>query len=101
MTMNTKPRPLHPTRERVRCPVCHEVSYSAAGVHPQCAMQQADSLRMQRVKRRAKVEQKATAGSDIRPWQKVCPKCRAVVHVRNKACCCGHAFRPSAGGRRA
>ena len=27
---------------RVRCPVCHEAVYSRAGIHPQCAVRQAD-----------------------------------------------------------
>ncbi len=27
---------------RVRCPVCHEEVYSAAGVHPQCAERVSD-----------------------------------------------------------
>jgi hypothetical protein len=28
--------------DRVRCPVCHETVYSRAGIHPQCAVRQAD-----------------------------------------------------------
>jgi hypothetical protein len=30
---------------RVRCPVCHEAVYSRAGIHPQCAVRQADPPR--------------------------------------------------------
>ena len=30
--------PLKPTSTRVRCPVCHEIVYSTAGIHPQCAV---------------------------------------------------------------
>jgi hypothetical protein len=31
------------------CPVCGTVSYSREGIHPQCAEQQADAPRMERV----------------------------------------------------
>lgn len=27
---------------RARCPVCHETVYSRSGIHPQCAVRQAD-----------------------------------------------------------
>ncbi len=37
--------PLSPLSTRVRCPVCHEVVYSRAGIHPQCAVRQADPPR--------------------------------------------------------
>ena len=34
--------PLKPASTRVRCPVCHQEVYSRAGIHPQCAVKQAD-----------------------------------------------------------
>jgi hypothetical protein len=34
-----------PLSTRVRCPVCHEAVYSRAGIHPQCAVRQADPPR--------------------------------------------------------
>ena len=34
--------PAQPVSNRVRCPVCHEAVYSRAGIHPQCAVRQAD-----------------------------------------------------------
>jgi hypothetical protein len=34
--------PLKPVSTRVRCPVCHEIVYSTAGIHPQCAVKRAD-----------------------------------------------------------
>ena len=37
--------PLPPNSARVRCPVCHEAVYSRAGIHPQCAVRQADPPR--------------------------------------------------------
>jgi hypothetical protein len=41
--MNPKSyHPPHPASTRVRCPVCHQEVYSRAGIHPQCAVRQAD-----------------------------------------------------------
>src|ERR1019366_1301514 len=37
------PSPPKPISTRVRCPVCHEDVYSRAGIHPQCAVRQAES----------------------------------------------------------
>jgi hypothetical protein len=37
--------PPKPVSTRVRCPVCHEEVYSLAGIHPQCAVRQADPLK--------------------------------------------------------
>ena len=34
--------PPEPVSTRVRCPVCREAVYSRAGIHPQCAIRQAD-----------------------------------------------------------
>jgi hypothetical protein len=37
------PKHFHtPLSTRARCPVCHEAVYSRAGIHPQCAVRQAD-----------------------------------------------------------
>jgi hypothetical protein len=41
-----KPEPLYPTRTLgTICPICGKKSYSAAGVHPQCSVAQADAPR--------------------------------------------------------
>jgi hypothetical protein len=40
---HTAPRPV---TNRVRCLVCHEEVYSAAGIHPQCALRQEDPPRL-------------------------------------------------------
>ena len=99
MTMNQKPEPLYPSRNRKHCPVCGKVSYSAAGIHPQCAMDQADAKRIQEVKPLSKSpKKKVTKDADAKPWQKTCPKCKAFMHVRKKLCDCGYAF-PGMGGR--
>lgn len=45
MTTRYYHTPLSPIETRVRCPVCREVVYSRAGIHPQCAVRQADPPR--------------------------------------------------------
>lgn len=90
--MNHKPSPLSPSQPRARCPVCGEVSYSVMGVHPQCAMRQADAKRMRRVKIQARSRKKPAPTSELKPWHKRCPRCRAIVHCRKTVCGCGHAF---------
>ncbi len=40
------PKPWHvPTPNRPICPVCKKAVYSRAGIHPQCAVTQAESIR--------------------------------------------------------
>jgi hypothetical protein len=40
------PKHLHtPVSTRARCPVCQQPVYSQAGIHPQCAVRQADPPR--------------------------------------------------------
>ena len=46
----SKPIPLYFPPAKKLCPVCGSVSYSSTGVHPQCAMEQADAPRMKRLK---------------------------------------------------
>jgi hypothetical protein len=47
---NRKPEPLlnQPSVGRV-CPVCGKKSYSLTGIHPQCAVQQADAPRQRQL----------------------------------------------------
>jgi hypothetical protein len=92
-----KPEPLIPPRTRERCPVCGEISYSLAGVHPQCAVRQADEKRMNRTSGRSRPGVTATPENAAKPWQRVCPKCKALQHVRKKLCECGHSL--AVGGR--
>lgn len=89
--MNKKPEPLCPPSSRQRCPVCGEASYSASGIHPQCAVKQADAVRLDRIKT-SKSKHPVAPRQDVRPWERICPKCRIVVHVRKKTCDCGHVF---------
>jgi hypothetical protein len=92
---NRKPGPLFSPRLRKHCPVCGEIAYSAAGIHPQCAMHAADAKRTKRIKRMKSVQKPrmtATDATDIKPWHRVCPKCKAVVHIRRRICSCGNRF---------
>ncbi|MCH8830416.1 MAG: hypothetical protein IID45_12645 [Planctomycetes bacterium] len=81
-----------PRRTHERCPVCGEISYSLAGVHPQCAVRQADAKRLKRIKRDKPEGKKAKPATGVKPWQRICPKCKALQHVRKKVCVCGHTF---------
>ena len=89
---NKKPQPLIFRQTHAPCPVCGEISYSTAGIHPQCAVRQADEKRMSRIKRNTKGDKTEKPGSGVKPWQRVCPKCKALQHVRKKMCDCGHTF---------
>ncbi len=87
-----KPLPLIRRRKHEPCPVCGEISYSLTGVHPQCAVRQADLKRLERINRDKKSKRVLKPVSDVKAWQKRCPKCRVVQHVRKKACECGYVF---------
>lgn len=52
---NTKPGPLIKAPPRILCPICRQSTYSAGGIHPQCAMVQADAPR-QKILHAAKKE---------------------------------------------
>jgi hypothetical protein len=90
-----KPRPPLPNRTHNRCPVCDEISYSRAGIHPQCSARRADEERKKRIKledQSAEAKKMTTPASGAAPWQKYCPKCKALQHVRKAVCACGHHF---------
>lgn len=61
---SSKPEPLYsmPSLGTV-CPVCGKKSYSAAGVHPQCSVQQADAPRQAALAAKKKKE-KAVADAE-------------------------------------
>jgi hypothetical protein len=92
MTNNNRPPPLYPTPMRATCPVCGHTSYSSTGVHPQCSMHKADMERMQHVKRHTKERRTSASIAELSPWQKICPRCKLVAHVRKKDCSCGYKF---------
>ncbi len=87
-----KPQPLNSRSEPGLCPVCGKVSYSAAGIHPQCAVTQADASRKNRLENSKRARKLTKSKKILNRWQKTCPKCKASQHVRKKICDCGHAF---------
>lgn len=89
--LHQRPQPLYGSTVRPHCPVCGHVSYSAAGIHPQCAMRIADQIQMNRVKSRNAAKAKIAAKPPGK-FEKHCPKCRTVHHIRKHACECGHSF---------
>jgi hypothetical protein len=92
MASTSRPLPLYLAAPRAVCPVCGHTSYSAGGMHPQCAVRQADLKRMQKVRGRPKSRNDSPKAADLSPWQRMCPRCREVAHVRKKLCTCGHKF---------
>ena len=73
------------------CPICGTPTYSLGGIHPQCAIQQADQPRVARL-RAAKVAMPKPKKAVQTNWRKRCPKCGSQLHVNRKACACGHEF---------
>ena len=72
------------------CPVCGKRTYSSGGIHPQCAVLQADAARSAQIKEDRKREAKEPKPA---AWtKKKCPKCGAESHVRRKQCECGFVF---------
>jgi rRNA maturation endonuclease Nob1 len=83
---------LPPPPPKTLCPICGKATYSKGGIHPQCAMQQADEPRLIRLRTRKAADSKAK--KPVRQtWKKRCPKCGTHVHARREACECGHRFR--------
>jgi hypothetical protein len=74
------------------CPVCGTPSYSLGGIHPQCAIQQADEPRLARLRTAAKAAPPKVKTPTQQPWKKQCPKCGTQSHVTLKRCPCGHKF---------
>ncbi len=71
------------------CPICGKPSYSTGGVHPQCAVLQADVTRQkERKTKQAQLPEKPQR----RSWQKKCPTCGKELHVSKRICPCGHRF---------
>ena len=89
-----KPVPIVEPIVRNLCPICGKATYSRGGIHPQCAIQQADQPRQDRLRAARKKEVKIVVPRE-RSWSKKCPECGIQVHVRLLECGCGHKF----GGR--
>jgi hypothetical protein len=80
-----------PPPARHLCPICGKSSYSLGGIHPQCAMQQADEPRLKRLRAAKAVAPKPTKAAP-QSWQKTCPACGTQSHVSRQRCECGHKF---------
>jgi endogenous inhibitor of DNA gyrase (YacG/DUF329 family) len=89
--MSEKSVAIIPQPPKNLCPICGKASYSAGGIHPQCAMQQADAPRMVRV-RAAKAAEPKVKKPARQPWTKRCPECGNDTHARLNVCKCGHSF---------
>jgi hypothetical protein len=65
--MNTsKPEPLFAEPIRKMCPICGKRAYSSTGIHPQCAVRQADAPRQAQLaedkkRERIRLEEEADA----------------------------------------
>jgi hypothetical protein len=55
-------------------------------------MHKADQERMQRLAKKSVQTRTAAEVTELSPWQKVCPRCRVVTHIRKKSCACGYDF---------
>ena len=86
-----KPVPIVTQPVKNLCPICGKASYSRDGIHPQCAIQQADAARNARIREDRKKEVKIEKPRQ-RSFNKKCPKCGIQVHIRVIACGCGHRF---------
>jgi len=85
-----KPTPLIAQPGGKVCPVCGSRTYSQGGIHPQCAVRQADAADTER---RKAVEKLEVAKAKPSTWRsKSCPKCNKEAHVRRRVCDCGHTF---------
>lgn len=90
-----KPTPILRASNNKICPVCGLPSYSAGGIHPQCAVKQADAPREKQLKaeRDAEAKKKQESGQAPPTWRsKKCPRCGAEIHVRRRSCNCGYDF---------
>jgi hypothetical protein len=91
--MSEKSVIIEPQPPRNLCPICGKATYSLGGIHPQCAMQQADEPRLSRLRTSKAAEATVKKPAKVRQvWKKRCPKCGTQVHARPESCRCGHKF---------
>ena len=101
LMQHKKPVPLVTGSPRPICPVCGQTSYSRAGIHPQCAVKQADNKRLERIRERSTADSNEQPAPIGEAWQKICPKCKVLLHVRRKECDCGYDFTAKSAARTA
>jgi hypothetical protein len=85
-----KPVIVVPGPARIFCPICGEATYSRGGIHPQCAMAQADEPRATRLRNARRTE--ATIDKPNTHVFKKCPECDASSDPRRMVCNCGYRF---------
>lgn len=83
-----KPIPLAPAPKRKVCPICGHSTYSPGGIHPQCAIAQADAPR----KARLAAARKAIKDQPDDTETVDCPNCHAELPNDSKSCACGYAL---------
>jgi hypothetical protein len=91
-----KPIIVIPGPDRNLCPICGKATYSRGGIHPQCAMEQADQPRVIRLQIARRVEIKIEKAKP-QVHKKKCPECDTSSDARRAVCKCG--FRFSIGRR--
>jgi hypothetical protein len=82
---------LPPTPKNI-CPVCGMPAYSLGGIHPQCAIEQADEPRILKLRAERAAAPTIKKQPARQSWQKRCPKCGLASHISRKVCKCGHNF---------
>jgi hypothetical protein len=88
-----KPTPIITPTSSKKCPVCGQRSYSPGGIHPQCAVAQADAPRKLRLAAQKKAMAQAKADTFRTALaQKLCPKCASRLPAQQRDCACGHRF---------
>ena len=76
-----KPVTVIPGPDRIFCPICGKATYSRGGIHPQCAMEQADQPRVTRLRNARRTEAK-TEKPKPHVYKKKCPECNTSSDLR-------------------
>src|SRR6059036_3739338 len=76
-----KPVIVIPGPERILCPICSKPTYSRGGIHPQCAMEQADEPRVIQLRNARRADVKTEKPSP-QVHKKKCPECDASSDAR-------------------
>jgi hypothetical protein len=86
-----KPVIVIPGPEKILCPICNEPTYSRGGIHPQCAMEQADEARVTLLRNARRADDKR--GRPIpQVHKKRCPECDSYSDAQREVCWCGFHF---------